>query len=180
MTVCQLKSEQHVDRMLAYAAGRLNADAAEQLNGHMDVCSECAAFRESQSGVWSALDSWEAPPVSADFNRRLYAKIEAADAAPWYTRWLDAIRPAFALPAIPLAAAAAVVVAGFLLDHPALDHRAKAVTSAARQAAVQQTVVSATDAEQVEKTLDDLEMLRQFDVSSDQNSEDKEKTSKSM
>jgi anti-sigma factor RsiW len=178
MTNCLMKSEEHADRLLAYCAGRLDVEAVNQMQRHMETCPACAALRNSQS-VWSALDSWHAPAVSADFNRRLYARIEAADAMPWYRRWLDtirvdAIRPLFAQPALPLAAAAVVVVTGFLLDHPA-----KVVPASAGQAAIERTV-SATDAEQVEKTLDDLEMLRQFDVSSDQTSEDKEKTSKSM
>jgi anti-sigma factor RsiW len=164
-----MKSEEHADRLLAWCAGRLDAESTGRLQRHMETCPECAALRNSQSAVWNALDLWETPPVSADFNRRLYARIAAADAIPWYRRWFDAIRPLFAQPALPLAAATVVVVAGFLLDHPA-----RVLPNAGN------TAVSATDAEQVEKTLDDLEMLRQFDVSSDQTAEDKEKASKSM
>ncbi|MCU1260138.1 MAG: putative transrane anti-sigma factor [Bryobacterales bacterium] len=175
MTDCPMKSEEQMDRLLAYCAGRLDADTARTLERHMDACSACAAFRNSQSAVWNALDAWETPSVSADFNRKLYARIDAEDAIPWYRRWLHGVRPVFAQPALPLAVAALVVVAGFQLDHPAR------VTQAPRDpVATATTRVSVTEAEQVEKTLEDLEMLRQFDVSSEQPSEKKEKPSKSM
>lgn len=175
MTDCLMKSEKHTDRLLAYCAGRLDAATARTLERHMDACSACAAFRDSQSAVWNALDAWEAPPVSADFNRKLYARIAAENAMPWYRRWLDIVRPVFAQPALPLTIAALVVAAGFQLDHPAQ------VGQAPRDRVAATTIrVSVTEAEQVEKTLEDLEMLRQFDVSSEQPSENKEKTSKSM
>ena len=168
-----MKSEEQTDRLLAYCAGRLDAATAGELERHIESCCQCAAFRDSQFSVWSALDQWEAVPVSADFNRRLYARIEAAGANPWYRRWLDVLRPVLARPALSLTAAAAIVVAGFVLDHPAAAPRISRVP-AVKTANIP---VSATDAEQVEKTLDDLEMLRQFDV---QNPDDKQQTSKSM
>jgi anti-sigma factor RsiW len=151
MTNCLMNNDEQTGRVLDYCAGRLDPETARQVARHVETCPDCASL----ASVWKSLDAWEAPPVSADFNRRLYARIAAADAMPWYRRWLDSVHPLFAQPALSLAAATVVVVTGFLLDNPA------------SKTTVPHAIVSVTDAEQVEKTLDDLEMLRQFDVSSD-------------
>ncbi len=38
--------------------------------------------------LWSVLDEWEAPEVSRDFNRRLYARIERESTGGWLARLL--------------------------------------------------------------------------------------------
>ncbi|MDQ2899854.1 MAG: hypothetical protein M3Y07_08640 [Acidobacteriota bacterium] len=159
---CPIENE-NADVLLAYCARKLDADTAAILERHMLVCPECAQLRDGQQAVWNALDSWEAPPVSADFDRRLYARIEAGDAPSWYRRgWghvrdyaRETFRPLVWRPAFPLAAAGVLVVAGFLLDHRAGPTVAIPSTPEIR--------VSLTEADQVEKTLEDMEMLRQFD-----------------
>ncbi len=176
MTTCPTKNNANTELLLAYCAGRLRGAAALELERHIAGCHDCAEFRNAQSSVWNALDAWEAPAASPDFNRRLYARIAAAETAPWYTRWLESLRPVFARPAFPLAAVAVVVVAGFVIDHPSFISS----PHAAKPTAVNVSGVTPREAEQVERTLDDLDMLRQFDSSADQNSEAREKTSKSM
>ena len=61
---------------------------------------------------------------------------------------------------MPLAAAALMIVAGFMLDHPGSRPVTKGVPAAG--------TVSITDAMQVEQTLDDIQLLRQFDPSAAQ------------
>ena len=92
---------------------------------------------------------WEPAPVSLDFNRRLWQRIDAAASAPWYKGLAEALRFANWKPVIPLTAAALVMAAGFLLDHPRNGNQAQGV--------------SVTEADQVEQTLDDIQLLRQFD-----------------
>jgi hypothetical protein len=121
----------------------------------MDVCPQCAEFRAGQELVWQALDAWEAPAITPDFNRRLYQRIETEAAAPWYKR-LFTTPLAMWKPAIPLAAAGLVIVAGFVLDHPVATN-APSAPPAIR--------VSVAEAEQVESALDDLQLLRQLDTS---------------
>ena len=121
----------------------------------------------NKAALWTRLDAWTVPEVSSSFNRELYAKIDAALAEPWYDRWARQIKSSFAQPSLALGLAALVVVAGFTLDHSTLVRQ--------RQPNISRQVSNA-EAEQVEKTLDDLEMLRQFDLAS----EEKESTSKSM
>ncbi|MDQ6706974.1 MAG: hypothetical protein M3Z85_13485 [Acidobacteriota bacterium] len=154
-----MENNESADILLAYCARKLDADTAAILERHMAICPECAQLRDGQQTVWNALDSWQAPPVSADFDRRLFERIDAAD-APWYRRgWeyaREAFRPLVWRPAFPLAAAGVLVVAGFLLDH-------RSATTVSRPS-VPEIRVSVTEADQVEKTLEDMEMLRQFDV----------------
>jgi len=164
------EDNEHVDLLMAFSPGKLDAQKNIELQRHLEGCPECAETSEAQLVVWKALDAWKAPDVSAGFNRALYAKIAALGATPWYDRWSASLKVIFAQPALPLAFAGFLVALGFVLDHPSA-----AVTPAAavHQSAIK---VSAKEADQVEKTLDDLEMLRQFDL----NSEEKQAASKSM
>ncbi len=176
---CQIKSEEHTDHLLAYSAGQLRGEAAARLELHMLACEDCAAFGKQQTSVWNLLDAWEPRPVSADFDRRLYAKIDAAESASWLDRAIASIQeffqPVLARPALPLAAASLVIAAGFVLDHPG-----KRLNSNNDQASlhVSSVEINKVVVDQVETTLDDMEMLRQFDPKTDEVS--KESHSKSM
>ena len=150
---CPLQTEE-TDLLLDYAAGRLalrEMDAARMatLVQHIETCPDCASFRKEQAAVWDALDLWEPAPVSIEFNRRLWQRIDAAAAAPWYTSLMESLRFANWKPVVPLAAAIAVIAAGFLLDHP----RGKSPIPG----------VSVREADQVEQTLDDIQLLHQLD-----------------
>lgn len=155
MMNCPIRNEETADLLLAYTARRLDPARTATLENHMDVCPECAEFRAGQELVWQALDAWEAPPVTPDFNRRLYQRIEIEAAAPWYKR-LFTTPIAMWKPVIPLAAACMLVVAGFMLDHP--------VTNIAPPNPIP-AIHSVAEAEQVENALDDLQLLRQLDTS---------------
>jgi len=156
---CPLKTEQ-TDLLLDDAAGTLarrGLDAATMaaLRDHMETCPDCLAFRAGQKMVWAALDLWEPGPVSQDFNRRLWQRIEAAAAEPWYARLADSLRMTSWKPLIPLAAAIMVIAGGFLLDHPAANKTPD---------------VTIIEADQVEQTLDDIQLLRQLDATTTQGS----------
>jgi hypothetical protein len=149
---CRLQTEQ-TDLLLDYSAGRLDARGTAilaQLAQHMETCADCASFRKEQKAVWDALDLWEPAPVSIDFNRRLWQRIDAAAAAPWYTSLAESLRFANWKPVIPLTAAVLMIAAGFLLDHPG-----------ARNPAAD---ISVREADQVEQTLDDIQLLNQLDA----------------
>jgi hypothetical protein len=168
---CQIRSEEHTDHLLAYSAGQLRGEAAAKLELHMRSCEECASIGKAQSDVWNLLDNWEVRPVSADFNRQLYARIDAAAKASWLERFTASVneflRPVFARPAFPLAAASLVIVAGFVLDHPGRP-------SALRASTVETNKIhlNKAEADQVEATLDDIDILRQFDAKPDDTSKD--------
>ena len=146
---CPLSREETADVLLDYSAGRLDNARAGRLERHMQACEACAAFGVQQGALWSALDEWEPEPVSMDFNRRLWQKIDLLDAAPWYRRLADSLRLGGWKPAIPLVAAVVLVATAFVMDH---------------SGNVAQTHdVSITEVDQVEKTLDDVQLLKQFD-----------------
>jgi anti-sigma factor RsiW len=168
---CPLLSDQTADLLLDYSAGRLDPTRAIPLEKHMDNCDRCAAFRLSQTEVWAALDAWEPEPVSVAFNRALWQKIDREVHAPWYRKLADQLRFGAWKPAFPLAAAALVVAAGFAFDHHGGATSKLAVNfpgNFASNQAVNPGVTSASlsEADQVEKTLDDLQLLRQLDAAS--------------
>jgi hypothetical protein len=157
MTNCPLKTDR-TDLLLDDAAGTLarrGLDAATMaaLSQHMETCPACLAFRAGQKMVWNALDFWEPGPVSQDFNRRLWQRIDAAASAPWYARLADSLRMTSWKPLIPLTAAILVIAGGFLLDHPGANKTHD---------------VTIIEADQVEQTLDDIQLLRQLDVGTTQ------------
>ena len=150
---CPIRNEETADLLLAYTARRLDPVKTAMLEDHMTVCGDCADFRAGQELVWQALDAWEAPPVAADFNRRLYQRIEADAAAPWYKRLFHS-PVAMWKPMVPLAAACLLVVAGFVLDHP---------MSVQSPNPAPQMHITEPQAAQVETALDDLQLLHQLD-----------------
>jgi hypothetical protein len=155
---CPLETRE-TDLLLDYSAGRLSAPLRALLAQHMEGCAACTAFRREQAFVWDALDLWEPAPVSMDFNRNLWRRIDAAAAAPWYKKLADALQLANWKPVLPLTAAVALIAAGFLLDHPG-----------ARKA---QAGFTLNEAQRVEQTLDDIQLLHQLDsggVTADGNS----------
>lgn len=145
--------------LLDYATGRLNAARAATLANHVRYCPACADTVLGYAAVSSSLDGWEVPPVSMDFNRRLWARIDASDGAPWYSRLAGIFRLGSGRLLLPLAAAALVIVSGFVLNHPYVSHPAAAARVSADE--VDQTERTLDEAEQ---TLDDIQLLRQFDA----------------
>ncbi|HJT88064.1 MAG TPA: zf-HC2 domain-containing protein [Bryobacteraceae bacterium] len=140
------------EALLQYSSGKLTGAAAALVEQHMESCSACREFVRAQRAVWTALESWEAGPVPADFDRRLYERIEQT---PWWEGLLRPFRP-LAHRGLPAAAAAAgvMMIAGYLLDSPPKFHPPAAPQSAA---------VETLKPEQIEHALDQIEMLHQFD-----------------
>ena len=108
----------------------------------------------SQKAVWDALDQWEAEPVSADFDRRLYEKIEQRGTGIWarLTGWTLGInmRPAFTL-----GAACATVLFALVLRGPMVN-----VSETTDPA----TRIEASEIEQAEQALEDMDILNKLGV----------------
>ncbi len=97
-----------------------------------------------QQALLRLLDEFEAPPVSLDFNRRLWRAIETSPCPSVFQlvrTWLK--------PAIPLGVLAALLIAGFAFDHRSPTPSAPGVT--------------ASEADRMERTLDDIQLLGQFE-----------------
>lgn len=146
--------------LLDYAAGRLPAPHACVLEEHFEICGECREFAAVQKNVWAALDGWEMAAISPDFNRRLYARIEREEARrSWVSGWWQAIgarwlHPLDWRPVMPAVAALAVLVLALALDSPSRysPDESDPVATAAEK----------IDIEQVERALDDVEMLKEL------------------
>jgi len=146
---CPIESR-NSEMVVAYAAGQLDPETARALEQHLAGCAACLSMAADQTAVWKALDAWEAPSVSPDFNRRLYRRIDDGAQLTWWERLTRPFRPMPLRQALPLTATAGLLLmAGLLLQHGPLA-----------PAAVPRGEVVRAD--QVEKTLDDLDFLRQF------------------
>lgn len=138
--------------ILAYVAQTLEPETQIALERHMSTCAACRELAEQQKAVWDSLEAWTPASISADFDQRLYERIAADNQTPWWRRlagadWSWAFRPA-----MPVAAACAALLIAFLLKGPSLRHDA------------QPQVQPKVSIEQVERALDDVDMLQQLSL----------------
>lgn len=162
---CPIKTQENADVLLAYSARKLDPEITAVLAKHMEMCTECAAFHKGQQAVWAALDAWEALPVSEDFDQRLYFRIDRERHASWWSKVAQVFLPSrlsffgrtsqAGMPLPLLATVCIIVVAGFVLEYPG---RVNPLDPAP------QARIDKIEADQVERTLEDLEMLREFNL----------------
>jgi anti-sigma factor RsiW len=148
---CPLQTRDHAQQLLDYCSRKLDPQSTAILEQHIAVCPECRDFAAQQRAVWDALDSWEAAPASADFDRKLYARIE--NDIPW---WRSLLRPVTAHWNVAASAAGVFVLlaAGVILNRPA------AVAPPKPPEAAQ---IETVQPEQVEHALDAMDLLAEFD-----------------
>jgi len=140
------------ETLLAYSSGELDRAQAAVVAAHLETCSECKSFVTAQKSVWSALDLFEAPAVSMDFDRRLYRRIE--EQVSWWDMVVRPFRVALVRRALPIAAAAALTItAGILIERTG---------AGPAPVAHPQTAHVELQPDQLQSALDDLETLQQF------------------
>ncbi|HLK50766.1 MAG TPA: hypothetical protein VKT49_21645 [Bryobacteraceae bacterium] len=138
--------------LLAYSAQQLEGSESLRLRQHVNSCPACREFVSGQEAVWRALDAWEAPAISADFDPRLYRRI--AQESSWRERCLHALGPLLVRQGLPIAAAAClIIVAGFVSRQP------PNINTAPQKQAAQ---IENLQPEQVEHVMDDMQMLSDF------------------
>jgi anti-sigma factor RsiW len=148
---CPMEKGESAELLLDYCSRRLDAARERELEGHIRSCAGCREFVARQRAVWNALDGWEAPPVSADFDRRLYGRIQ--EQVSWWDLVRRPLRPVLLRRGLPIAVTAGlVIVAGLLFQGPAELPAPTAPKSA--------KVMEGVSADQVERAVDDMEMLR--------------------
>ena len=149
---CPLETRDSAQVLLDYCTRKLEPESVAILERHIAQCDACREFADRQRAVWEALDEWEAAPVSADFNSRLYRRLEAR------VSWWHALRRPF-FPATLRRYVPAAAMAGLLLAAGILLQR-----SAVSPAPVPRDVaqVDSVQPEQVERTLDAMEVLNEF------------------
>jgi anti-sigma factor RsiW len=147
---CPSENRENAEILLAYSSRTLNGSDTERLERHLCDCQACREFVRAQRAVWEALDSWEAEPVSEDFDRRLFQRIERE--VSWWQRMRSHMSLLLGYRALSIAAVAALLVMAVWLDRPS-PSRAPA------QAIVH---VEALQPDQVVEGLDEMEVLDQF------------------
>lgn len=153
---CPVQSGEFAALLLDYCTRTLSADAARRLEAHCAVCPACAAFRDQQRALWSALDEWDAAPLSLDFNRRLWARVEEQERLTLPQRalaWLDGVSMK---PALPVAGAFALWMLLLIPPPPGLPPEASLAPPSER-----------ADIELVERQLEDLDMLAQLPLATE-------------
>jgi anti-sigma factor RsiW len=149
---CPIETRENAELLLAYCTRKLDAESTATLERHMEICPACREFASGQRAVWEALDAWEAAPVTLDFDRRLYRRIDRE--VSWWHLLRRPFRPALLRQGLPIAAAACLVVmAGVLLERPA---------SAPPAAQPESAQVEALQPDQVDHALDAMHMLGEF------------------
>ena len=126
---------------------------------------ECRAMYEQQEALWEALDLWEPIEPSAEFDQRLYQRIERsrengiAAAWGWPSRpleWITAARSS-AGPSLAWTLAALLLVASGIVSYQPRSGPDGVAARAPR-------LVEAEFVEQIDQTLDDIEMLADFEA----------------
>jgi anti-sigma factor RsiW len=81
---CPLQTD-NADILLDYCSRSLDPARKDMLERHMVHCSECREMAAAQAEIWSAMDAFDAEPVSAGFDRKLYARIAEMEKVPaWF------------------------------------------------------------------------------------------------
>jgi len=148
---CPMESR-NAGALVEYAAGRLDVRTARAVEQHLAGCRACRSLATDQAAVWKLMDAWEPPGIAPDFDRRLYRRIREEVRFSWWERVSRPFRPMPLRQAVPLTVSACLLLmAGLILEHPN-----KTVPVAPRHELVR--------VDQVERTLDDMELLRQVDM----------------
>lgn len=150
---CPMENPESMELLLDYHAQRLNPTMAAALQHHLEECQACREVSAGQREVWAALDDWEPVAISADFDRRLYERLEREERKPWWRRIWNPSSQGFWRPALPLGAAACLLLLATSL-----------LRSPVPLPAHGDSMVQVRDVEQVERTLDDLQMLQELPV----------------
>ena len=149
---CPIETRENAGILLAYCSRKLDPESTAILEDHIRICPACREFANGQQAIWKALDSWEAAPVSADFDRRLYHRIEKE--VSWWDLLTRPLRPLLFRQGLPIAAAAClVIVAGVLLERPEVVPPESVPVSAQ---------VDVVAPEQAEHALQEMEIMRDF------------------
>ena len=137
---CLRENLKGADLLIGYLEGTLAPEERVDLEQHASTCADCRGLL----AVQEMLDDHgpDNPQVSADFDSRLYARMQQDRQLQWWRRFLWR-------PAVPLAAAFAIL-AVMLVKAPAPQQPAEEPKQAS---------VDRVEIEQLEQALDDLELL---------------------
>ena len=144
---CPQQNNDGVELIIAYAARALDPENEVAFERHLESCASCRELAAAQRTVWSALDELSPLPVSSNFDAKLYQRIAEEQQCSW---WQRLFRADWSWrPAMPVAAACAVLIVALL------------VRNSGPTVVPQQPVQPSLQIEQVQRALDDMDMLKQ-------------------
>jgi anti-sigma factor RsiW len=152
---CPIASRENLEWLLDYGTPRMAAADAAAMERHLAGCAACREMVAGRNAVDAALDLWEAPAVSAVFNRQLYQRIQQETS--WRDRLWEPFRWLAAWRGVPAAAAGCLIVAALIVTPRFMPDR----LAVPEQPSVIR--VDSQQPEQVMRDLDDMEMLHNFD-----------------
>ena len=147
---CPLKSGKAFELMMSYTAGTLEPEKQIELERHLPICEECRKAAAAQKAMWEALDVWRPAAISDDFGARLYQRIAEEEASPAWRMLFRMPWGSLFRPAVPVAAACGALMIAFIVKDPLIRHHSSS------------TVQQKISIEQVERALDDMDMLKQL------------------
>lgn len=147
---CPQKSGKAVDLIMSYTAGALEPQKQIELERHLPICEECRNAAADQKAIWDALGVWRPAAISEDFDLRLYQRIAEEEAAPAWRKLFRMPWGSLFRPAVPVAAACAALLIAFVIKEPLILHHSPS------------TLPQKISIEQVERALDDMDMLKQL------------------
>lgn len=146
------------DVLLDYTAGRLDPVKTALFEQHASQCARCESLKTAQASVWLRMDEWKPARVSEGFNRELWQRIDAEE-QPSAWGFAGIRRFSFWKQVAPLAVATALVVTAYVFDHSSA--RPGILPVASTSTAI---VVSVSEADQLERALDDVQLLHEADA----------------
>jgi anti-sigma factor RsiW len=141
--------------LMDYCAGQLERSRLGALEIHLRDCESCAVTVRSQKALWEALDDWDPEPISFGFDRMLHARIEESRTKSFLSQLAEVLPQWVVRPAMPLVAAALLIAAVLLIP--------RSLQRAANDSVSTAPVVTPVDAEELNRAMDDLQLLRQLD-----------------
>ncbi len=156
-TICPAKKNPEL--LVDYAAGRLAPAERRMVEDHAAQCTPCQDQLAGQVALWKVLDQMEAAPVSADFDRRLFARMAAERDASWWqrtVRWMLTWELPFAMRPAAALSLAGVLAMGLFLYQPGQEAGRVGTPATVESAATADN----PDVESLEQALEDLELLQ--------------------
>ena len=162
--ICPLESRGGEASLVEFVAGKVRGPAGALLRAHVDNCRPCGEYVAEQRTIWRLLDDWEPEFESFGFDNSFASRLAKLSADPWLIRTgrfavARLLKPAFTVTAVTALLAVSIYVrnpfAGLpavAISHP-VQHTTKTVSR----------VISRLEAEQMDRTIDDLQLLHQLD-----------------
>src|SRR5579885_384361 len=132
-------------------------ETSAEVKLHLASCEACSNVYRQQEDLWRQMDAWEAPEISAGFDRRLYARSGRRASSPWTP--LGGLLGLAHPTRLPFAAALACML---LLATAVIESDRHMALPAEPAAAVYP--VEKEDLKQIETALDDIQMLSDFEA----------------